>query len=148
MELTVWGIITALIVGLIVGALGRLVVPGRQNMPIWLHMLIGVGAALLGTSLARAIGIATETAGVDWGELLVQVVVAAIAVALVAGVGRRRSVTTGNDPHHRDDGRPTDTVGRPFGAGRLVAPGFDPMLGRACPRLRYGRLASPDRPLS
>ena len=49
MELTVWGIITALIVGLIVGALGRLVVPGRQNMPMWLHMLIGVGAALLGT---------------------------------------------------------------------------------------------------
>ncbi|MEH0939030.1 GlsB/YeaQ/YmgE family stress response membrane protein, partial [Micromonospora sp. CPCC 205543] len=35
MELTVWGIITAIVVGLIVGALGRLVVPGRQNMPIW-----------------------------------------------------------------------------------------------------------------
>ncbi|MER7418730.1 GlsB/YeaQ/YmgE family stress response membrane protein, partial [Micromonospora peucetia] len=49
--------------------------------------------ALLGTVLARAMGIATETAGVDWAELLVQVVVAAIAVALVAGVGRRRSVT-------------------------------------------------------
>ncbi|MER7892317.1 GlsB/YeaQ/YmgE family stress response membrane protein [Micromonospora sp. NPDC094482] len=92
MELTVWGIVTALVVGLIVGALGRLVVPGRQNMPMWLHMLIGVGAALLGTVLARALGLATETAGVDWAELLVQVVVAAIAVALVAGVGRRRSV--------------------------------------------------------
>ena len=62
-------------------------------MPIWLHLLIGVGAALLGTVLARAIGIATETSGVDWGELLVQVVVAAIAVALVAGVGGRRRVT-------------------------------------------------------
>ncbi|WP_030491769.1 GlsB/YeaQ/YmgE family stress response membrane protein [Micromonospora chokoriensis] len=76
MELTVWGIITAIVVGLIVGALGRLVVPGRQNMPIW-----------------RAIGIATETSGIDWAELLVQVVVAAIAVALVAGVGGRRRVT-------------------------------------------------------
>ncbi|MGW1450497.1 GlsB/YeaQ/YmgE family stress response membrane protein, partial [Micromonospora sp. NPDC002411] len=32
-------------------------------------------------------------AGVDWTELLVQVVVAAIAVALVAGVGGRRRVT-------------------------------------------------------
>ncbi|MCX4470606.1 hypothetical protein C5N14_27890 [Micromonospora sp. MW-13] len=91
--MTVTGIITALIVGLIVGALGRLVVPGRQNMPIWLHMLVGVGAALLGTVLANAIGISTDTAGVDWGELLVQVVVAAIAVAIVAGVGGRRSVT-------------------------------------------------------
>lgn len=93
MEFTVWGIITALIVGLIVGALGRLVVPGRQNMPIWLHMLIGVGAALLGTVLARALGVATETAGIDWMELLFQVVLAAIAVAVVAGSGRRRHVT-------------------------------------------------------
>ncbi|ASW56267.1 GlsB/YeaQ/YmgE family stress response membrane protein [Plantactinospora sp. KBS50] len=87
------GIITALIVGLIVGALGRLVVPGRQNMPMWLHMVIGVGAALLGTVIARAAGIATETAGVDWAELLVQVVVAAIAVAIVSGVGGRRGVS-------------------------------------------------------
>ncbi|MFI6231761.1 GlsB/YeaQ/YmgE family stress response membrane protein [Micromonospora echinospora] len=92
MELTVWGIITALIVGLIVGALGRLVVPGRQNMPIWLHMLIGVGAALLGTIVARAAGFAT-TAGIDWRELLLQVAFAAIGVALVSGVGRRRHVT-------------------------------------------------------
>ncbi|MET7472567.1 GlsB/YeaQ/YmgE family stress response membrane protein [Micromonospora sp. NPDC005686] len=93
MELTVWGIITALVVGLIVGALGRLVVPGRQNMPMWLHMVIGVGAALLGTVLARALGIATQTSGIDWAELAVQVVLAAIGVALVAGVGRRRSVS-------------------------------------------------------
>ncbi|MFC0099107.1 GlsB/YeaQ/YmgE family stress response membrane protein [Micromonospora marina] len=92
MEFTVWGIITALVVGLIVGALGRLVVPGRQNMPMWLHMVIGVGAALLGTVLARALGIATQTAGIDWAELAVQVVLAAIGVALVAGVGRRRGV--------------------------------------------------------
>lgn len=88
--MTVVGIITALIVGLIVGALGRLVVPGRQNMPMWLHMVIGVGAALLGTVIARAAGIATNTAGIDWAELAVQVVVAAIAVAIVAGVGSRR----------------------------------------------------------
>ncbi|MGW4461457.1 GlsB/YeaQ/YmgE family stress response membrane protein [Micromonospora sp. NPDC004704] len=91
--MTVAGIITALIVGLIVGALGRLIVPGKQNIPLWLHMLIGVGAALLGTVIARAAGIATETAGIDWRELLVQVVVAAIAVAIVAGVGGRRSVS-------------------------------------------------------
>ncbi|MGN9809074.1 GlsB/YeaQ/YmgE family stress response membrane protein [Micromonospora sp. BQ11] len=92
MELTVWGIITALIVGLIIGALARLVVPGRQDMPIWLHMLIGVGAALLGTVIARVSGFA-DTKGFDWRELLLQIVLAAVAVALVAGVGRRRGVT-------------------------------------------------------
>lgn len=86
---TVTGIITALIVGLIIGALGRLVVPGRQNIPIWLTMVIGVVAALLGTVVARALGIATETAGIDWLELLVQVALAAVGVGLVAGFGGR-----------------------------------------------------------
>ena len=88
--MTVTGIITALIVGLIVGALGRLVVPGRQNIPIWLTMVIGVVAALLGTVLARAFGISTDTPGIDWLELLCQVVLAAVGVALVAGIGSRR----------------------------------------------------------
>ncbi|MEU3455941.1 GlsB/YeaQ/YmgE family stress response membrane protein [Micromonospora sp. NPDC006766] len=90
--MTITGIISALIVGLIIGALGRLVVPGRQSMPVWLHMVIGVGAALLGTVLARAGGFA-DTAGIDWRELLLQIVLAAIAVAIVAGVGGRRSVS-------------------------------------------------------
>ena len=85
------GIITALIIGLIIGALGRLVVPGKQNIPIWLTMLIGVAAALLGTVLANALGV-NNTSGVDWVELLFQVVLAAIGVALVAGVGSRRSI--------------------------------------------------------
>lgn len=90
--MTVTGIITALIVGLIIGALGRLVVPGRQNIPIWLTMLIGVGAALLGTVIARAAGVAT-TPGLDWTELFIQVVLAAIGVALVVGVSGRRGIT-------------------------------------------------------
>ena len=90
--MTVTGIISALIVGLVIGALGRLVVPGRQGIPIWLTMLIGVGAALLGTVIARAAGVAT-TSGVDWTELLIQVVLAAIGVAIVAGVGARRGVS-------------------------------------------------------
>jgi hypothetical protein len=49
-------------------------------------------AAFIGTALARAIGIPTATNGIDWLELLVQVVVAALGVALVTGItGRRRS---------------------------------------------------------
>ena len=90
--MTVTGIITAIIVGLVVGALGRLVVPGRQNMPIWLTIVIGIVAALLGTVLANAIGISTDTPGVDWGELLVQVLLAAVGVGIVVGVTGRRTI--------------------------------------------------------
>lgn len=87
--MTVTGIVTAIIIGLIVGALGRLVVPGRQSMPIWLTIVVGIIAAFIGTALAHAIGVSTNTPGVDWGELLCQVIVAAIGVAIVAAVGSR-----------------------------------------------------------
>jgi hypothetical protein len=55
-------------------------------------MLIGVGAALLGTVIARAAGVA-NTSGLDWTEIFIQVVLAAIGVALVVGVAGRRGVS-------------------------------------------------------
>jgi uncharacterized membrane protein YeaQ/YmgE (transglycosylase-associated protein family) len=85
----VTGIITAIIIGLIIGALGRLVIPGKQNIPIWLTILIGIVAAIIGTFLAAAIGVA-DTKGIDWIELLIQVVLAAVGVSLVAGIRARR----------------------------------------------------------
>ncbi len=90
--MTVAGILSAIIVGLIIGALGRLALPGRQNIPVWLTMVVGIVAALLGTAIARGMGLA-DTAGVDWSEILIQVVLAAVGVALVAGFAGRRSIT-------------------------------------------------------
>ena len=90
--MTVTGIIMAIIIGLIVGALGRLVLPGRQSIPIWLTIVVGIVAALLGTALARALGIPTATSGVDWLELIVQVILAAVGVALVSGMYGRRGI--------------------------------------------------------
>ena len=91
MEIT--GIITALVVGLIIGALGRLVAPGKQNIPIWMTMLVGVVAALVGTALASALGFAS-TRGIDWLELILQVVLAAVGVVIVAGIYSRRGTRT------------------------------------------------------
>lgn len=90
--MTVTGIITAIVIGLIVGALGRFIVPGRQSIPIWLTIVVGIVAALLGTALARAIGIPTATSGIDWMELLVQVILAGLGVFLVSGMYGRRGV--------------------------------------------------------
>lgn len=88
--MTVTGIITALIVGLVVGALGRLVVPGKQRIGIGVTILVGIVAALIGTALARGLGVAT-TAGVDWIELLFQIGLAAVGVVLVANLMGRNS---------------------------------------------------------
>ncbi|MEV6929749.1 GlsB/YeaQ/YmgE family stress response membrane protein [Dactylosporangium sp. NPDC051485] len=89
--MTVAGIISAIVVGLIIGALGRLVVPGKQNVPIWLTIVIGIVAAIIGTAIARAIGVA-DTAGVDWTEIVIQVALAALGVWAVAGFYGRRSI--------------------------------------------------------
>lgn len=90
--MTVTGIISAIVIGAIIGALGRLVVPGRQPIPIWLTIVVGIVAAFIGTFIARAIGIPTATSGIDWLELIAQVVVAAIGVILVSNLYARRAV--------------------------------------------------------
>lgn len=84
------GILTAIIVGLIIGALGRLVVPGKQDLPIWLTLVIGIVAGLLGTVLAGLLGV-DDTPGVDWIELAMQVALAAVGVALTASAHHRRT---------------------------------------------------------
>jgi uncharacterized membrane protein YeaQ/YmgE (transglycosylase-associated protein family) len=89
--MTVTGIFSAVLIGIVVGTLGRLVLPGRQPIGMLVTILVGIVSALIGTALARALGIPTATSGVDWLELLVQVIVAALGVALVASLmGRRR----------------------------------------------------------
>ena len=83
-------IISAIIVGAIIGALGRLVVRGRQNISILATILIGIIAALIGTFIANALGVG-DTNGIDWIKLAIQVVLAAVGVSLYTG---RRRVTT------------------------------------------------------
>ena len=55
-------IISAIVVGAIIGALGRLVVRGQQNVSIVATILIGIVAAVIGTFIARALGVGVTTA--------------------------------------------------------------------------------------
>jgi uncharacterized membrane protein YeaQ/YmgE (transglycosylase-associated protein family) len=85
-------IIGLIIAGLVVGALGRLLVPGQQNVAIWLHLIVGVVAVWIGYWIAGLLGVA-ETAGIDWTRWIISIVVAAIAVYLVARIGAGRTTT-------------------------------------------------------
>jgi uncharacterized membrane protein YeaQ/YmgE (transglycosylase-associated protein family) len=94
--MTITGVITAILIGIVVGVLGRLLVPGKQPIGMLVTVLIGIVGAFLGTALARVLGIPTATNGIDWLELLVQVVVAAILVAIVSSLmGRGRTGAIG-----------------------------------------------------
>ena len=91
--MTITGIFSAILIGIVVGVIGRLLVPGKQPIGMLLTILVGIVSAFIGTAIARALGMPTATGSIDWLELLVQVVVAAIGVALVAGLmGQRRGV--------------------------------------------------------
>jgi uncharacterized membrane protein YeaQ/YmgE (transglycosylase-associated protein family) len=84
------GIISAIVVGAIIGALGRLVVRGKQNISILVTIIIGIVAALIGTWIASLVGW-NETPGVDVLELVIQVALAALLVSIYVGsAGRRR----------------------------------------------------------
>lgn len=82
------GIITAIVIGAIIGALGRLVVPGKQKIGLLWTIAVGIVAALIGTAIARGLGVAA-TPGIDWIELLLQVGVAGGGVAALAAAKGR-----------------------------------------------------------
>jgi uncharacterized membrane protein YeaQ/YmgE (transglycosylase-associated protein family) len=69
--------------GLIVGALGRLVLPGRQEIGLLATALVGVAASLLG-------GILANIFDVGWFiQLLVAILLAAVGIALFASSEQR-----------------------------------------------------------
>jgi len=74
------GIISAIVIGIIIGVLGRLVVPGRQHIGILWTIVVGIVAALVGSAIASGFGVA-DTKGVDWIEWLIQIGLAAVGVA-------------------------------------------------------------------
>ncbi|AWK12517.1 hypothetical protein SSP531S_09790 [Streptomyces spongiicola] len=74
------GIFSAIVIGIVVGVLGRLVLPGRQHIGVLWTIAVGIVAALIGTALAAALGVA-DTRGIDWIEWLIQIGLAAVGVA-------------------------------------------------------------------
>ena len=91
--MTITGLAAAVVLGAVVGVLGRRLLPGRPGPPAWLLMAAGVVAAFGGTGLAEVSGVGTD--GWSPGEAVLQIVLAAAGVCLVAAfwpkrAGRRR----------------------------------------------------------
>ena len=79
-----WTIIAALFIGVFIGGLARLLLPGKQKMSTIATWMIGFVAALVGGSIAQALGIG-DTAGVDWIKLAIQVGIAVVFVGVYSG---------------------------------------------------------------
>lgn len=101
-----WMIVGSAIGGLVIGLLGKFIAPGaRDNIPLWLTLLCGVGGIFLGSWLYYELfGVANNlqgnpdydwlntSKGVDWARHLWQIVTAALLVMGAAFVtGRQKS---------------------------------------------------------
>ena len=84
-------IIGVIIAGIIIGLLGKFVAPGdRDNIPIWLTVLCGIGGVLIGYYVAAGLGV-EATAGIDWIRWIISNAVAAVLVMVAATVTGRSS---------------------------------------------------------
>ena len=81
-----------LIVGTIVGLIGKFLAPGdKDNIPLWLTVICGIGGMLLGGVIYRAFG-GDGSDGLDWVQGIVAVVTAMILVIIASTVtGRSRT---------------------------------------------------------
>ncbi len=89
--MTLWGIITLIIAGLIIGVLARWIMPGRQNINIWLTILFGIAGSLGGAWLYTFLSGNSGTEGIDWIALILGVIVAIVLIAIYGSItGRKR----------------------------------------------------------
>jgi uncharacterized membrane protein YeaQ/YmgE (transglycosylase-associated protein family) len=82
-------IIGVIVAGIIIGLLGKFFAPGnRDNIPLWLTVLCGIGGVLIGYYVAAALGV-EATKGIDWIRWIISIIVAAILVMIAATVTGR-----------------------------------------------------------
>ena len=77
-------IIGLLIGGVIIGLLGKLVAPGdKDNIPLWLTVICGIGGILLGYWIYSLFG-GDGSRGVDWTRWIVAILVSAVLVVIAS----------------------------------------------------------------
>jgi uncharacterized membrane protein YeaQ/YmgE (transglycosylase-associated protein family) len=80
-------IVAILISGLVIGALGRLAVPGRDPMPIWMTILLGIVGSVVGGFVAVALGLGLG------GVFVLSVLAATLIVIAYRKLVQKRPIT-------------------------------------------------------
>jgi uncharacterized membrane protein YeaQ/YmgE (transglycosylase-associated protein family) len=83
-------ILVTIIVGLIVGAIAKLLMPGKDPGGFIITMLLGIAGAYVGTFVGRALGFYGTNEAAGW---IMSVIGAVVLLAIYrAVIGRRRAV--------------------------------------------------------
>jgi uncharacterized membrane protein YeaQ/YmgE (transglycosylase-associated protein family) len=84
---TLGDIVAILVSGLVIGALGRLAVPGPDPMPIWLTILLGIVGSIVGGTVAVAVGLGVGSV------LVLSVLAATLIVIAYRRIVQKRGIT-------------------------------------------------------
>jgi uncharacterized membrane protein YeaQ/YmgE (transglycosylase-associated protein family) len=82
-------LIGILVAGIVIGLLGKLLAPGgKDNIPIWLTIICGIGGVVVGRFVYTAFG-GNGSPGINWTQWLVAILVAAGFVVLASSLTGR-----------------------------------------------------------
>jgi uncharacterized membrane protein YeaQ/YmgE (transglycosylase-associated protein family) len=84
-------ILGALVVGLIVGALARLIMPGKQTIGVIMTIVLGALGSFIGSWLTYQFGYSNANGGFEIIPFLVGIIVAIILIAIYVGITGRRN---------------------------------------------------------
>ena len=93
-------ILGLIIIGIIIGVIARLVLPGRQRIGMLMTVLLGIGGALIGGIVASAIG-----TGDIWELNFLGTIVGVIAAAGLIAAAESMGVGPGDRQDRRGPGR-------------------------------------------
>jgi uncharacterized membrane protein YeaQ/YmgE (transglycosylase-associated protein family) len=97
--MTISSLVAALSVGAVIGVCARWFVPSGRGIPFWVPLGVAIGAAVLGSVIARLAGVGGSAVSVV--EVVLQVTFATAGVALVIATADRRP----SDPRYDRFGR-------------------------------------------
>jgi uncharacterized membrane protein YeaQ/YmgE (transglycosylase-associated protein family) len=86
-------IIGAIVVGLIVGVLARLVMPGKQNIGVVMTVVLGAVGSFLGTWVSYKLGYSNQNGGFKIIPFLVGIIFAVVLIAGYLGITGKRGAS-------------------------------------------------------
>ncbi|GJF11891.1 transglycosylase [Mycolicibacterium cyprinidarum] len=86
-------IIGAIVVGLVVGVLARMVMPGKQNIGVIMTVLLGAAGSFVGTWLTYKLGYSNANGGFEIIPFLVGIIIAVLLIGAYLGITGRRNAT-------------------------------------------------------
>lgn len=87
-------IVGAIFIGLIVGALARLILPGRQNIGVIMTILLGAIGSFVGSWVTYRLISTANQGKFELTAFLVGIIVAVVLIAIYVGITGRRATRT------------------------------------------------------